>query len=139
MPLNRKHKQTFQTNPGRVEQGHQFCLPLSHLAWQWRNHWCAGRDIDLFLCHVRDCFDFLAELEGLEHGTVSSIRSVVSMQTLCHVEGVPIGHHPLVTRLLEYTYIALDHQDRIIWPHVTECGFSDRVFGAPGRRWNFYL
>ena len=49
--------------------------------------------------------DFLAGLyeEGLEHRTVNSIRSAVSM-THCHVEEVPIGQHPLVTRLLKGVY-----------------------------------
>ena len=49
--------------------------------------------------------DFLADLyeEGLEHRTVNSIRSAVSM-THCHVEGVPIGQHPLVTQLIKGVY-----------------------------------
>ena len=49
--------------------------------------------------------DFLADLyeEVLEHRTVNSIRSAVSM-TQCHVEGVPIGQYPLVTRLLKGVY-----------------------------------
>ena len=49
--------------------------------------------------------DFLADLyeEVLKHRTVNSIRSAVSM-TQCHVEGVPIGQYPLVTRLLKGVY-----------------------------------
>ena len=67
-------------------------------SWQRWNRWCAGRRIDPFSCHVQQFLDFLADLyeEGLEHRTVNSIRSAVSM-THCHVEGVPIGQHPLVT------------------------------------------
>ena len=74
-------------------------------SWQRWNRWCAGRGIDPFSCHVREFLDFLADLyeEGLEHRTVNSIRSAVSM-THCHVEGVPIGQHPLVIRLLKGVY-----------------------------------
>ena len=74
-------------------------------SWQRWNRWCAGRRIDPFSCHVREFLDFLADLyeEGLEHRTVNSIRYAVSM-THCHVEGVPIGQHPLVTRLIKGVY-----------------------------------
>ena len=49
--------------------------------------------------------DFLADLyeEGLEHRVVNSIQSAVYV-THCHVEGVPIGHYPLVTQLLKGVY-----------------------------------
>ena len=73
--------------------------------------------IDPFLCHVREFLDFLADLyeEGLEHRTVNSIRSAVSM-THCHVEGVRIGQHPLVTQLIR-GYATQDLQDHVIRPH----------------------
>ena len=99
--LSRRHfKQGFQTHLSRVEQGHQFSLYQS--SWQRWNRWCAGRGIDPFSCHVREFWDFLADLyeEGLEHRTVNSMRSAAST-THCHVEGVPIGQHPLVIRLLK--------------------------------------
>ncbi len=49
--------------------------------------------------------DFLAELfeQGLQHRTINTIRSAVSM-THKQVEGTPIGQHPLVTRLLKGVY-----------------------------------
>ncbi len=66
---------------------------------------CAGRQIDPFSSSVQEFLDFLAGLydEGLEHRTINSIRSAVSM-THVQVEGVPIGQHPLVTRLLKGVY-----------------------------------
>ena len=57
------------------------------------------------MCNVREFLNFLANLyeEGIEHRMVNPIRSAVSM-THCHVEGVPIGQHPLVTRLIKGVY-----------------------------------
>ena len=74
-------------------------------SWERWNRWCVKREIDPFSCNVSDFLDFLAGLyqEGLEHRTINSIRSAVSM-THCHVEGVPIGQHPLVSRLLKGVY-----------------------------------
>ena len=74
-------------------------------SWGRWNCWCVERGIDPFSCHVSEFLDFLAGLyeEGLEHRTINSIRSAVSM-IHCHVEGIPFGQHPLVTRLLKGVY-----------------------------------
>ena len=57
--------------------------------------------------------DFLADLfeQGLEHRTINTIRSAVSM-THKHVEGVPIGQLPLVTRLLKGVHNSRPPQPR---------------------------
>ena len=73
--------------------------------WKKWGCWCSRREIDPFSCDIRHFLDFLSELfeDGLQHRTINSIRSAVSM-THDQVEGVPIGQHPLVTRLLKGVY-----------------------------------
>ena len=67
--------------------------------------WCNRREIDPFSCDIKHFLDFLSELfeDSLQHRTINSICSAVSM-THDRVEGVPIGQHPLVTRLLKGMY-----------------------------------
>ena len=57
--------------------------------------------------------DFLADLfeQGLQHRSINTIRSAVSMSH-SHIEGVPIGQHPLVTRLLKGIYNSRPPQPR---------------------------
>ena len=73
--------------------------------WKKWSCWCSRREIDPFSCDIRHFLDFLSELfeDGLQHRTINSIRSAVSM-THDQVEGVPIGQHPLVTHLLKGVY-----------------------------------
>ena len=73
--------------------------------WKKWSCWCSRREIDPFSCDIRHFLDFLSELfeDGLQHRTINSICSAVSM-THDQVEGVPIGQHPLVTRLLKGVY-----------------------------------
>ena len=73
--------------------------------WKKWSCWCNRREIDPFSCDIKHFLDFLSELfeDGLQHRTINSIRSAVSM-THDRVEGVPIGQHPLVTRLLKGVY-----------------------------------
>ena len=59
--------------------------------------------------------------EGLQHRSINTIRSAVSM-THRHIEGVPIGQHPLVTRLLKAVY-----NIRPPKPHYTETWDVDGV------------
>ena len=67
--------------------------------------WCARRQIDPISGDVQHFLDFLAGLydQGLQHRSINSIRSAVSM-THKQVDGSPIGQHPLVTRLLKGVY-----------------------------------
>ena len=73
--------------------------------WKRWHSWCIKRKIDPFSCDIQSFLDFLASLyeEGLQHQSINTIRSAVSM-THRHIEGVPIGQHPLVTRLLKGVY-----------------------------------
>ena len=75
--------------------------------WKRWHSWCVERKVDPFSCGIQSFLDFLASLyeEGLQHRSINAIRSAVSM-THRHVEGVPIGQHPLVTRLLKGVYVA---------------------------------
>ena len=73
--------------------------------WNRWHRWCDERDINPLSCDIKFFLDFLAELfdQGLQHRSINTIRSAVSM-THSQLEGVPIGQHPLVTRLLKGVY-----------------------------------
>ena len=82
-------------------------------AWRKWDCWCAQRQIDPFSCDIRFFLNFLAELfdQGLQHRSISAIRSAVSM-THNQVEGIPIGQHPMVTRLLKGVHNSRPPQPR---------------------------
>ena len=65
-----------------------------------RRHQVTG-GIDPISCNVKYFLDFLTDLfeQGMQHRSINTIRSAVSM-THDNIEGIPIGQHPLVTRLL---------------------------------------
>ena len=67
--------------------------------------WCSTRGLNPLSCSVQHFLDFLTELfdSGLQHRTINVVRSAVSM---IHeeVERIPIGQHPLVTRLMKGVY-----------------------------------
>ena len=71
-------------------------------SWSKWNSWCITRELNPFSTDVRFFLDFLAELfeQGLQYRSINTVRSAVSM-THTKVEGVPIGQHPLVSRLLK--------------------------------------
>ena len=73
--------------------------------WTKWASWCAERKVDPISSDVQHFIDFLAELyeQGLQHRSINTIRSAVSM-THKSVEGLPVGQHPLVTRLLKGVY-----------------------------------
>ena len=73
--------------------------------WKKWSCWCNRREINPFSCDIKHFLDFLSEVfeDGLQHRTINSIRSAVSM-THDRVEGVPTRQHPLVTRLLKGVY-----------------------------------
>ena len=73
--------------------------------WTKWASWRTARQIDPISGDVQHFVDILAELydQGLQHRSINSIRSAVSM-THKPVEGRPIGQHPLVTRLLKGIY-----------------------------------
>ena len=67
--------------------------------------WCSTRGLNSLSCSVQHFLDFLTELfdSGLQHRTINVVGSAVSM-THKEVEGIPIGQHPLVTRLMKGVY-----------------------------------
>jgi len=71
-------------------------------AWRRWDSWCSERHIDPISCAIQPFLEFLTGLfkEGLQYRTINTIRSAISM-THNHIEGVPIGQHPLVSRLLK--------------------------------------
>ena len=84
--------------------------PTSQIRWCG---WCAERKIDPLSCGVQPFLNFLADLfeQGLQHRTINLICSVISM-TQQQVEGISIGQHPLVARL-----ITAVHNSRPPKPH----------------------
>lgn len=70
--------------------------------WKRWNSWCTEREVDPFSCSVKYFLEFLTSLfkEGLQYRTINTIRSAVSM-THDSIEGIPMGKHPLVSRLFK--------------------------------------
>ena len=81
-----------------------------HSAWNRWSSWCAERQADPLSCPIGPFLEFLTE-EGLQYRSINTIRSVVSM-THDHIEGNPIGRHPLVSRLLKGVYNSCPPQPR---------------------------
>ena len=73
--------------------------------WVKWNGWCDARRLNPVSCSVQHFLEFLTKVfySGLQHHTINVVRSAVSM-THEKVEGVPIGQHPLVTRLMKGVY-----------------------------------
>ena len=63
------------------------------------------RNVGPYACDVKFFVNFLAALfqQGLQHRTVNTIRSAIS-GTHDRVEGLPIGQHPLVTKVMKGIY-----------------------------------
>ena len=75
--------------------------------------WCSVRQIDPISGSIQPFLEFLTSLfkEGLHYRTINTIRSAVSM-THDHIEGIPMGQHPLVSRLLKGVYNSRPPQPR---------------------------
>ena len=82
-------------------------------AWKRWNSWCTEREVDPLSCSIQPFLEFLAGVfkEGLQYRSINTIRSAISM-THDHIEGTPIGKHPLVTRLLKGIYNSRPPQPR---------------------------
>ena len=67
--------------------------------------WCEQRDRNPFDGPIEDIVNFLAELheKDYQYRSLNSYRSTIS-SVHKHVEGVPIGQHPLVSRILKGTF-----------------------------------
>ena len=87
-------------------------------AWKKWCGWCDQQKVDPISCDVKFLVNFLAELfkQGLQHRSINTVRSAVSM-THNQVEGVPIGQHPLISRLMRGVYNSRPPQPRysLMW------------------------
>ena len=72
------------------------------VAWRKWCSWCQGRNINPLAASLREVIEFITSgfKAGLQYSTLNSIRSALS-DTLPPIEGVPVGQHPLVVRLLQ--------------------------------------
>ena len=66
------------------------------------NRWCTERGSDPFSGPVSEVANFLATLyqEGYQHNSVNAYRSAIS-SVHEKVDGVPVGQHPIITRLVK--------------------------------------
>ena len=66
------------------------------------NRWCTERGSDPFSGPVSEVANFLATLyqEGYQYNSVNAYRSAIS-SVHEKVDGVPVGQHPIVTRLVK--------------------------------------
>ena len=74
-------------------------------AWRRWDSWCSEHQVDPISCAIQPFLEFLTSLfkEGLQYRTINTIWSAISM-THNHIEGLPMGQHPLVSRLLRGVY-----------------------------------
>ena len=66
------------------------------------NHWCSQRGSDPFSGPVSEVANFLASLyqDGYQYNSVNAYRSAIS-SVHEKVKGVPVGQHPIITRLVK--------------------------------------
>ena len=66
------------------------------------NRWCSQRGSDPFSGPVIEVANFLASLyqDGYQYNSVNAYRSAIS-SVHQKVEGVPVGQHPIITRLVK--------------------------------------
>ena len=72
------------------------------LKWE---RWCISRSRDPIHGPVGDIANFLAELfqEGYSYSSLNSYRSAIS-SVHTRIEGLPVGQHPVVRRILKGAY-----------------------------------
>ena len=70
-------------------------------AWRKWHSWCTRRGCDPTSTSINNVLQFLADQfdSGLQYRSINSLRSAISM-THTNISGIPIGQHPLVSRLL---------------------------------------
>ena len=73
--------------------------------WSRWTSWCSEWEMDPLSCGIQPFLDFLSDLfrEGLKYRSINLIISAVSM-THNPIESIPIGQHPLVSRLMKGVY-----------------------------------
>ena len=94
-------------------------------AWQQWTSWCSQREIAPLCPSLGKVLDFLTKLfyRGRQNRTLSGYRSALSM-TLSPINGVLVGQHPLVSRLLKGAYHSWPPQPRyrFTWDVEWSCG-----------------
>ena len=71
--------------------------------WVKWSGWCDQRSLKPLSCDGQHFLELLELFDSGQHRSINVIRSAVSM-THETIEGVPIGQHPLVTRLMRGVY-----------------------------------
>ena len=71
-------------------------------AWKKWENWCRGKHVPPFAADVSAILSFLADEfeEGKQYRSLNCYRSAIS-STHLPIEGIPVGQHPLVIRLLK--------------------------------------
>ena len=74
-------------------------------AWDAWYHWCFGRETDPLSPHLGTILDYISHLHhsGKAYNTVNIARSMLSV-TLRPIDGIPIGYHPLVVKIMKGCY-----------------------------------
>ena len=72
------------------------------VAWRKWCSWCQVKNINPLSASISDVIEFITSgfQSGLQYSTLNSLRSALSA-TLPSCEGVPVGQHPLIARLLQ--------------------------------------
>ena len=93
-------------------------------AWRKWDSWCSKQQVDLLPCHVQYFLEFLTSLckNGTQYRSINVVRSAIAT-TLDHIEGTPMGQHPLVSRLLRGCTIH-DLHNQGTQPHGMGCGYT---------------
>ena len=84
-------------HPGRASTSKSY-----NSCWNRWASWCESWKIDPVSSTIADIVLFLADLykEGKQYSTINSHRSSIS-GSHCHIEGVPVGKHPIVIRFMQ--------------------------------------
>ena len=85
--------------------------------------WCSGQGSDPFAGPVSEVANFLASLygEGYQYNSVNAYRSAIS-SVHDKVDGVDVGQHPIVTRLLKGVYnVRPPYLDTLIHGMYKQC------------------
>ncbi|KZR97340.1 Uncharacterized protein APZ42_007848, partial [Daphnia magna] len=85
------------------------CRDNTNIAYQsaWKSwcHWCLGRNRNPLSNDLSSVSDFLANLyaTGKSYSSINLHRSMLSV-TLQSLDGIPVGQHPLIVKLLKGVY-----------------------------------
>ena len=96
--------------------------------WRRWEKWCAERELEAIRSPLCAILEFLALefLQGKQYRTINSYRSAISM-THGAIDGVVVGKHPLVSRLMKGIY-----NQRPPQPRYSLHGTSQRCWTTSG-------